>query len=42
MKVPFLESNEKKNSAKDLNKMEARFAEGKQKMNSFKIKLQIC
>ena len=42
MKVLYLGSNEKKNSGKDLNKIEARFAEGKQKMNSLKIKLQKC
>ena len=30
--------NEKKNSEKDLNKIEARFAEGKKKMNSLKKK----
>ena len=29
--------NEKKNSEKDLNKIEARFAEGKKKMNSLKM-----
>ena len=29
MKVLYLESNENKNSGKDLNKIEARFAEGK-------------
>ena len=38
----YLGSNEKKNSGKDLNKIEAIFAEGKQKMNSLKIKLQKC
>ena len=42
MKVLYLESNKKKNSGKDLSKIEARFAEGKQKMNSLKIKLQKC
>ena len=35
-------SREKKNSEKDLNKIEARFAQGKQKMNSLKIKLKKC
>ena len=40
MKVLYLGSNEKKSSGKDLNKIEARFAEGKQKANSLKIKLQ--
>ena len=35
-----MKSNEKKSSGKDLNEIEARFAEGKQKMNSLKIKLQ--
>ena len=35
-------SSEKKNSEKDLNKIEARFAQGKQKMNSLKIKLKKC
>ena len=34
----YLGSNEKKNSGKELNKIEARFAERKQKMNSLKIK----
>ena len=29
--------NEKKNSEKDLNKIKARFAEGKKKMNSLKM-----
>ena len=38
MKVLYLESNENKNSGKELNKIEARFAEGKQKINSLKIK----
>ena len=42
MKVLYLESNEKKNSGKDLNKTEARFAKGKQKMNNLKLKLQKC
>ena len=42
MKVLCLGSNGKKNSGKDLNKIEARFAERKQKINSLKIKLQKC
>ena len=42
MKVLYLGSNEKKNSGKDLNKIGAKFAEGKQKINSLKIKLQKC
>ena len=42
MKVLHLGSNEKKNSEKDVKKIEARFAEGKQKMNSLKMKLQKC
>ena len=42
MKVFYLGSNENKNSGKDLNKIEARFSERKQKMNSLKIKLQKC
>ena len=37
MKVLFLGNNEKKNSGKDLNKVEARFTEGKQRMNCLKI-----
>ena len=37
MKVIYLGSSEKKNSGKDLNKIEARFAKGKQK-----IKVQKC
>ena len=40
MKVLHLGSNEKKNPEKDLSKIEGRFAEGKQKMNNLKIKLQ--
>ena len=44
MKVLYLGINKKKkkkkNSGKDLNKIEARFAQRKQKMNSLKIKLQ--
>ena len=35
-------SSEKKNSEKDLNIIEARFAQGKQKMNSLKMKLKKC
>ena len=38
----LLRSNEKKNSEKDLSKIEGRFAEGKQKVNSLKITLQKC
>ena len=38
----YLGSNENKNSEKDLNKIEAGFAKGKQKMNSLKTKLQKC
>ena len=40
MKELHLESNEKKNAEYDFNKIEARFAEGKQKINSLEIKLQ--
>ena len=40
MKVFYLGSNEKKNSGKDLKKIEASFAEMKYKINSLKIKLQ--
>ena len=42
MKILNIGSNEKKNSGKDLNNIEARFAEGKQKLNNLKIKLQKC
>ena len=42
MKVLYLESNERKNSGKDLHKTEVRFAEKKWKMNSLKIKPQKC
>ena len=42
MKALFLGGNEEKNLGKDLNKIEANFAEGNQKMNRFKIKLQKC
>ena len=42
MEVLYLGSNGNKNSKKDLNKIEARLAEGKQKMNNLKIKLQKC
>ena len=38
MKVLYLESNEKKNSGKELKKIEARLAERKQEINSLKIK----
>ena len=38
MKVLSLESNEQKNTGKELNKTEAKLAERKQKMNSLKIK----
>ena len=37
MKVLYLGSNEKKNSGKELNKIEARFAESNQKMNNNNI-----
>ena len=40
VRVLYLGSNEKKNSGKDPNKIEARFAEGKQKIYSSKIKIQ--
>ena len=39
MKVLYLGGNEKKSSGKDLNKIEVRFAEEKEKMKSLKIKL---
>ena len=39
MKVLHLESNEKKNSGKDLKKIEATFAKGEKKTNGSKIKL---
>ena len=39
MKVLYFGSMEKKNPGKGLNKIELRFAEMKQKMNSLKIKL---
>ena len=39
MKVLYLESNEKKNSGKELKKIEARLAERKQEINSLKIKM---
>ena len=42
MKVLYLGSNEKKNSGRDLSKIKSRFAEGKRKMNSLKIKAQKC
>ena len=38
MKVLFLGSNEKKMQEKNKDKIEAKFAERKQKMNSLKIK----
>ena len=40
MKVLYLEINENEKLGKDLNKIEERFAERKQKMNSLKIKIQ--
>ena len=40
MKVLHLESNEKKNSEKDLNKIGATFAKGEKKMNGSKNKLR--
>ena len=40
MMVLHLGSNEKENPEQDLNKIEATLAQGKQKINSFKIKLQ--
>ena len=40
MKVLHLGKKKKKNSEKDLNEIEARFAEGMYKTNSLKIKLQ--
>ena len=40
MKAFHLESNEKKDPEINLNKIEARFAERKQKMNGLKIELQ--
>ena len=40
MRVLNIKINENKNSEKNLNKFGARFAEGKQKMNNLKIKLQ--
>ena len=42
MKLLCLGGNEKKNSGKDPNKTKARFAEGNQKINNLKIKLQKC
>ena len=38
MMILYLGTNEKKNSGQELNKIEARLAERKQKMNSLKIK----
>ena len=40
MMILYLGSNEKKNSGQELNKIEARLAERKQKMNGLKIKCQ--
>ena len=40
IKVLYLGRIEKTNSGKDLNNIEIKFAEGKQKSNSLKIKLQ--
>ena len=37
----YLGSNEKKNSRKELNKIEARLAEWKQKMNSLKLNVKM-
>ena len=43
MKARHLGSNSKKNSAKDLNKFEARFAKGKYKMKyKVYLRLQKC
>ena len=42
MRVLNIKINENKNSEKNLNKIGARFAEGKQKMNNLKIKFQEC
>ena len=42
MEVFHLGCNENKYSGEDLNKIEATYIEEKQKMNSLKIKLQIC
>ena len=42
MKILYLGSNGKKNSGKELNKTEVRFAEGKEKMWSLKLNLQKC
>ena len=42
MEILHLGSSEKKNSEADLNKIEARFGEWQQKMNSLKIKLEKC
>ena len=42
MKIPYIGSNEKKYSKKELNKIETRFAERRYKVNSLKIKLQKC
>ena len=37
-----MEKKKKKNQKKDFNKIKARFAEGKCKINSLKIRLQKC
>ena len=42
MKVRHLWSNGKKNSGKDLNKIETSFAKGKSKRIILKIKLEKC
>ena len=42
MKVLYLGSNEKKNSGKEVNKIEAILAERKQKMNQFENKMSKC
>ena len=42
MKILNFGSNKQKKSEKDLNKIEAKFAENKQKLNALKIKLRKC
>ena len=42
MKVLYLGSNEIKSSGKFLNKIQARLAKEKQKINTLKIKLRKC
>ena len=42
MKEIHLGNNEKKNSEKYLNKIEAGFSKGKQRMNNLNINLQKC